>query len=121
MFFVSAVEKYKENRGTKINKISLEDIKFNNKYNIFSDDEIKSRYILTPAFMEKLTNLKIIFKAKNIRCFFQGKEVIVALETNRNLFEMGYLHKSFKNPNAFLNFHKELNTVIDFAQYLKIN
>ena len=118
IFFASAAEKYKKNRGTKINKISLEDVKFNNKYDIFSDDEIKSRFILTPAFMEKLTNLKIIFKAKNIRCFFQGKEVIVALKTNKNLFEMGNLTKNFKNPNIFLSFYEEMSTVVEFAEYL---
>ena len=40
------------------NKRKLEDIYFNKQFNVYSDDEVETRYLLTTAFMERLSNLK---------------------------------------------------------------
>ena len=114
---VPAYQKYKKRPQININKINLEDVKFDKKYDVFCDDEIESRYLLTPAFMEKLFNLKMAYGAKNIKLYFHLNSVIVALETNKNLFEVASLYKSFKKSNAFVKFYNEIDAALSLVKY----
>jgi hypothetical protein len=69
-----------------IDNIKLENIKFEEMFEVFSQDEIEGRYILTPDMMEKM----IAFKEKHesfIYFSFIGDNINIAIEFNENLFE----------------------------------
>ena len=61
------------------NKRKLEDIYFNKQFNVYSDDEVETRYLLTTTFMERLSNLKKSLKLKNLKCAFIDNQVVFAL------------------------------------------
>ena len=102
------------------NKIKLEDIYFNKQFNVYSDDEVETRYLLTTAFMERLSNLKKSLKLKNLKCAFIDNQVIFALSKDKNMFEFGSL---FKPLNQFENisFFDELFSILDLIEYFKLN
>lgn len=63
-----------KNKVTKnLEQIVLEDSKFNEKYNIFSDDQVESRYLLTPSFMERLKNIQSAFLVVSANFVFKNK------------------------------------------------
>jgi len=111
-FFVKLINK---------KKISLEDKKFTDYFKVISDDEIESRYILTPAFMERLMNLKRRFKAKTLECTFENDKMMIFMKTNRDLFEIGDLFKPLTDRNSLRNFYFELSEIIKIIDYFKLD
>ena len=68
-----------------LEKVNLEDTEFNKKFEVYSQDQIEGRCATTPAFMERLLNLKTVFGAKNIKCsFFDNKSSLNASKMSRN-------------------------------------
>ena len=116
-FFLKRIDK---NREVSQNKIKLEDIEFNKLFNVFSDDEIEARYLITTAFMERLLNLKTTFKSKNVKCAFINKQVFFALSTKKNLFEFGNLFKPLNNIEN-IEFFREFFSILDLIEYFKFN
>lgn len=116
-FFLKRIDK---NREVSQNKIKLEDIEFNKLFNVFSDDEIEARYLITTAFMERLLNLKTAFKSKNVKCAFINKQVFFALSTKKNLFEFGNLFKPLNNIEN-IEFFREFFSILDLIEYFKFN
>ena len=45
-----------------LKKTELEDVVFEGKYDVFTDNEVEARYLITPAFMNKFNDIKKIFK-----------------------------------------------------------
>lgn len=116
-FFLKRIDK---NREVSHNKIKLEDVKFDKLFNVFSDDEIEARYLITTAFMERLLNLKTTFKSKNIKCAFTNNQVFFALSTKKNLFEFGNLFKPLNNIEN-TEFFREFFSILDLIEYFKLN
>ena len=88
--------------------------------NVYSDDEVETRYLLTTAFMERLSNLKKSLKLKNLKCAFIDNQVVFALSKDKNMFEFVSL---FKPLNQFENisFFDELFSILDLIEYFKLN
>ena len=102
------------------NKVKLESSKFNNRFNVYSSDQIEARYALSPSLMERLYNLKTAYSARNIRCSFYEDKLIIAVETKKDLFEFGNLFKSVKDSNNIYQFYKELTSIFNIIDSLKL-
>jgi hypothetical protein len=67
------------------NTVKLEDPRFTNQFNVSSTDQVEARYILTPKFMERLTELKS--KLGNFDLSFTNSRVNIAINLSYNAFE----------------------------------
>jgi len=123
MFFslLSYISNKKEGYYKTFNKITLEDPMFNKRFNVYCSDELEARCCLTPAFMERFYNLKTVFSAKNIRCCFFNDKLIIAIETKKDLFELGSLFSSVKDMNNIYQFYKEIKSIFDIIDTLKLD
>ena len=70
--------------------VGLEDPVFNKTFDVFSSDQVESREILTPVFMQHLVDLETAYSAAHIRCAFDQAELLIALE-GLNRFGIGGL------------------------------
>jgi len=105
----------------KLDKIILEDPQFNKKYNAYSSDQIEGRCILTTAFIERFQNLQTAFNSKNIKCSFYSNKLMIAISTNKNLFEICNINKSFKNTKDILEFYKQISSIYHIIDYFKLD
>lgn len=104
-----------------LQKITLEDVSFGKNYQIYSDNQIEARVLLTPAFMEKLNNLKKCFKNKRIDVSFFGNHAVFAIHTWQNLFESYSLFRKVTNLKTYAKFYDEIKSIHDMIHVLSIN
>ena len=110
-----------KNTDEPLNKIKLEDTKFEKRFNVYSSDEVEARFLVTPAFMDRFYNLKTAFGAKKIKCSFSNEQLIVAIYTNKNLFEIGGLFRPLGDIRSINRFYKEITSIIKMVEYFKLN
>lgn len=111
---------YSKKSDIRLNEIKLEDTEFSKKYRVYSTDQVEGRYLVTPAFMERFKNLQTAFGAKNAKCSFCGNNLIFAISTNKNLFEIGNLFQNLKNPKQMTEFFNELSSILALIDYFKL-
>jgi len=103
-------------------KMPLEDPEFERKYNAYSSDQIEGRYLLTTAFMERFKNLHTAFGSKRAKCsFYNGNKLMIAIPTNKNLFEIGNLFSPVNNTRHINTFLKEIQAVYKMIDYFKLD
>ena len=95
IFTFYLVVKQLKNMSKKLanQKVNLEEITFNKYWNILSDDQIEARYILTPVLMEKINEIKRLYKGKYIDFSFFENKMMIAIHTRKNMFETTSLFK----------------------------
>lgn len=114
--FFNAFESWgRKNFGnTKLEKVGLVDPKFEKIFEVYSTDQVMSRYLLTPTFMERLIALENAVKGKKVRAAFDerqgGGELLIAVETG-NLFEPGSLFKPLNDETRVRNLLHEIELV----------
>lgn len=117
---ISKLADYTNYKGIKV---SLENMEFEKKYNVYSSDEIQARYILSLRLMERINDIDNIFKRKKyivfkqengkVSIFFEGESI----EHLRNFYlpifnrdkEYDVLERVFEGFNNYIEVYKILD------------
>jgi len=78
--------------GNGMQRAKLEDPVFEKIFEVYTTDQVESRYLLTPDFMQKLVDLEGVFKGGKLKAAFDGGEMFVTVQGG-NLFEPGSMFK----------------------------
>jgi len=104
-----------------LNVVTLEDPKFNKRFNVYSSDQVEARYLVTPSFMERLYNLQTSFGAKTIKCSFYEDYLMIAISTKRDLFELGDLFHPLLEANSHVQLYRDLHSILNLIDYFKLD
>ncbi len=104
-----------------LREIKLEDPEFNKKYRAYSSDEVEGRYLITTAFMERFNNIRTAFGARGAKCSFYGDNLMFAITSGKNLFELGNLFTPLNKPKQLQKFMNELISIFALVDYFKLN
>ena len=99
----------------------LEDVAFEKNFDVFTNDEVDARYLITPTFMERIKNLELAFKADKIKCAFYNKWLIIALSTKKDLFSICSLTKPICDNNQYFQMYEEIESIIKLIDYFKLD
>lgn len=102
-----------------LKEIKVDNVLFNEKFRVFSDDIQNAFYILTPAFMERVLELYNHFKTDINISFLKGT-VYIAIETGINSFEPD-ITKSLITQNPVKNIIKDIEKILKIVEILRIN
>ena len=71
---------------TSLEKVSLEDPKFENIFEVFTNYRIEARYLLTTSFMEQHLALSDVFEGKGVQCSFSKKRLFIMILSDEDFF-----------------------------------
>lgn len=118
MLIISAILYHKKKE--KFEKAKTEDIVFDKRFKIHAQDQIEARYLITTGFMERLNELKLAFGTKNIKCSFFDDKIMIAIQTHRDLFEIGSLYKPCPTNEDIKRFYHEMLAIQKLITHLKL-
>ncbi len=104
-----------------LSEVKLEDPEFSRKYVAYSSDQVEGRYLITPAFMERFKNIETAFGTHKVKCSFYRDSIMFAISTDKNLFEIGNLYHSLKDPKQMTIFFNELASILVLIDYFKLD
>ena len=107
--------------SSKLKHTTLEDVQFEKKFDVFTDDEVEARYLITPSFMERLKNMQVAFKADKVSCAFYDKYLLVGLDTKEDLFSIGDLNQPLNDDKQFFMMFEEILSIIKLIDHFKLD
>lgn len=109
-------------KGTikNLKRTELEDVIFEKKFDVYTNDEVEARVVITAAFMERLNNIGKVFKAYSTSCAFLNNAVYVALDTRKDMFEIFDFNKPIDGAEFFARMFEELLSIYKLIDYLEL-
>lgn len=119
------VDKTVGSRNIKFNKslfesVKLETSKFSKLYNVYSNDQVEARYLLTTAFMDRICNLGLAFKAKSVCGAFKDDKLTLTINCGKDMFAMGSNFKE-SDSKTFAQLFNEMISILQIIDVLKLN
>ncbi len=105
----------------KFKKVKLEDVIFDKDYNVASEDQVEARYLITPSFMERFKNLKKAYNSKYVKCALFDNQIMFAISTNKDLFEIGSLFHPLTDSRQIDGFFDEIIAILDIIEEFKLD
>ena len=106
---------------TSLEKAGLEDPKFEKIFEVFTNDQVEARYLLTTSFMERLLELNDVFEGKGVQCSFYQDTLLIMIPSEKDFFEAGSIFKRedfIDDAKALL---KEMNLIFSVIDILKLD
>lgn len=107
-------------RFSEFQKVKLVAPKFERLYDVMGTDQVESRVIMNPAFIERFMQAGEILRARYMEVSFLANEILIAVARNRPLFEYDPLWQKITTERL----HKkvaDIETVMQLVDILKLN
>ncbi len=102
-------------------RVTLEDPAFEEKFEVYGTDQIEARYLLTPAFMERLTTLATHMGNGRLQAAFYDEQLFVMVPNEKNLFEPPSIFTSVLKDAGVTRITRELGDVLSIIDILKLD
>lgn len=96
--------------GKGLQRAALEDPKFEKIFEVYTTDQVESRYLLTPDLMQKLVDLEEVFRGGKLKAAFDGGEMFITVQGG-NLFEPGSMFKPLDSADRVHELLKDFSAV----------
>ena len=101
--------------------IKLEDPKFNKIFQVYSDDKLEARYVLSVSFMERLKELSEAFGSKVVQCCFYQEKVVFVVPIKKNMFEPGSIYANENFIDDAKSLLEEMDLICKIIDILRLN
>ena len=103
-----------------LKRTELEDVVFEKKYDVYTNDEVEARVTITTGFMERLNNIEKVFDSKKTYCCFIGNKAYFGLDTRKDMFKICSLKHPINNPQHFVKMFEEMISIYRLIEHLKM-
>ena len=100
-------------------KADMDDARFEEIFDVYTTDQIGARYALSPALMEKFTQLCLRLDAP-VNAVFKDNEIFIAVETWRDDSEPD-ISKSLINNETIALYESEIASFTQIVKELNLN
>lgn len=106
--------------GKSSERVRLEDPRFEKLFEVFSDDQVEARYLLTPTFMERVSQLADTVGGQ-LQLAFDGDRLLMTINGGGDRFEGGGMFKRADDPGQIAKIASEIGLVFEIIHVLKLN
>ena len=76
--------------GIEMGRVDMVDPRFEDRFTLWSDDQVEARYLVHPEYIERLIAVEQAFAGSDIRALFHQGDLLITLKSG-DLFESGSL------------------------------
>lgn len=104
-------------------RVTLEDVGFEDRFEVYSSDQVEARYLLTPRFMERVVALGRMFDEDGggLSMAFDGSDLLIAYRTPLKLFVGAGVFTDFTDRAHIGPILKELAMLLEIVDVLKLD
>ena len=99
--------------------VKLESPQFENLFDVYSSDQVEARYLLTPAFMERVVALSRHF-GRGMQLAFDGGNLYLAGPRSGDMFESGSIFSNLTDPKLIQETLDEFGIIFDIIDTLQL-
>lgn len=108
-------------KTSKLESVQLEDPQFEDRFEVYSSDQVEARYLLTPAFMERMLSVADAFDKAKLRACFQDDRLYMLIPYRQDMFEAASLHKTVLETDSLRTVLRQIQELRGIVDALKLN
>jgi hypothetical protein len=105
----------------KLERVKLEDPVFEKMFEVYSEDQIEARYLLSTSFMERLMSLSKLFDNAKLECSFFDNRLLLLVPTKKHFFSVPSFFRRLDLVAACKLIVTNINLIFEIIEILKLN
>jgi len=105
----------------ELEKVNLEDPRFEKDFEVYASNQIEARYLLTPSFMERLRGLSDLFGKTDIQASFYNQNLLLMIPLKKRYFSTGSIFHPATFTEEIQSILEEMNLIFKIIEELKLH
>ena len=105
----------------ELEKVNLEDPRFEEDFEVYASNQIEARYLLTPSFMERLQGLSNLFWGADVQASFYNQNLLLMIPLKKRYFSAGSIFQPATFTEEIQRILEEMNLIFKIIQELKLH
>lgn len=111
--------------------VLLEDAEFEKRFEVFSNDQVEARYLITPSFMERFKKISDVVNVNSSHCIFKEGEIILFLGSPQSELASGSINGFFEfepkkgqtlyDKSIYYNVISQMLLLFEFINHFKLD
>jgi hypothetical protein len=116
-----AIGNWRRERKTSFERVRLEDARFENLFEVYATDQVEARYLLTPAFLERIVALSGLGPITGVQLGFTDNLLLIAVTKKGDWFETGQMMtKQVNHADRISKMAEQIGFVFDVVDALNL-
>lgn len=115
---ISIIDKY-SNANTNGKRAYMDNLEFENIFNVYTFDQIAARYILTPKMMLNIIKIKKMFNCE-LNVIFMGNSIYIYINSGFNIFDMDINNSLFGKNSQIKSYQEKIGSLINLVKNLDL-
>jgi hypothetical protein len=116
-----AIGNWRRERKTSFERVRLEDARFENLFEVYATDQVEARYLLTPAFLERIVALSGLGPITSVQLGFTDNLLLIAVTKKGDWFETGQMMtKQVNHADRISKMAEQIGFVFDVVDALNL-
>lgn len=94
-----------------LRRVGLGESRFEEAFEVYSNDQVEARYLIHPVFIERLLALEAQFGGKELRGAFVAGDLLIAIEGG-DRFELGNMFKPLSDVSRFQSILGDISEIV---------
>lgn len=107
--------------GSDMESVVLEDPEFDEMFDVYSQDQVEARYIITTTFIERFKHLIEVYQTRGIKASFKDNSVTIAIHCTKDMFKLGDLRKPITDSGEIQELFEEFTAVLSLVDLLHLD
>lgn len=102
-------------------RANLVDPAFEEKFNVYTTDQVEARYLIDPVMIQKLTDLCGHYRGESMRASYFNSKMLVMISSKYNFFEPADITKPAVDIESLTMLRNEVDQILSMIDYLGLD
>ncbi len=112
-------EWFKE-RSLDLKRANLVDPVFEDRFDVYTNDQVEARYLVDPTMMERLNGMYEEYDGDQMAAAFYDSKMLILISSKHNYFEPAQLEVPATDPRSVLSMKKEIGEILSIVERLEL-
>ncbi|MFP4097636.1 MAG: DUF3137 domain-containing protein [Alphaproteobacteria bacterium] len=112
-------EWFKE-RTLDLKRANLVDPVFEDRFDVYTNDQVEARYLVDPSMMERLNAMYEEYDGQKMAAAFYESKMLILISSDYNYFEPAQLEVPATDPRSVLSMKKEIGEILSIVERLEL-
>jgi hypothetical protein len=107
-------------RTLGLKRANLVDPAFEDRFDVYTNDQVEARYLVDPVMMERLNGMYEEYEGNKMAAAFFDSKMLILIASKHNYFEPAQLEVPATDPRSVLSMKKELGEILSIVERLEL-
>lgn len=116
----ASITQWFKEKSLGLNRADLVDPEFEKQFDVYTNDQVESRYLIHPVMIEKIKAIRTAYDAQGVMAAYLRDSLLILMQSKKNHFEPAGIDIPATEPSTLVAMKHEVEQVLNLIDQMEL-